>query len=484
MARINVKESLCFRMLRCLDVKRQEGLAVYLNCSLFNTNANLTKVFHLLRASASPAQPAILSPEELFADTDINPKLFPKYAAQLVSHMERFVPFWEQRADPRHGLADAFTAWEKLGLSQELLERQYRKMKRTAAKLPPSEWGLFQAFELEHRYLQYKAGLPRKNQAALFEAAEHALDDLYLATKIRYECARRSLDSFFSDAGTHQPLDLAALDFDRLPLLGKAYFRLAMLLKADQLTPDVAREFHLWLRTQQHQFSIADREDLFGILLNLCIQNQARAPQFTLLLDEVYMDMVLEKLLHNKPHLAGSHFKNIVSIKLKLNELEAATRFIAQHQQELSAEDRKVLAPYTRGLVAYHQGQFREAVMHFRHVVEAQPTDVYWGLEARLMLWRSYYEILDVMEAHEHAEFLRQYDATRIYLSRRNHLNRQQRVGAENFIRIFNRLSRLREAPASRKELEALKVEVLDLEIIKQRAWLCQIIDRALMQLR
>lgn len=477
----NVKESLCVRMLRCLDHQQQKGFDAYLRCSLFNTNESLVKVYHCLREKTIDSSKPDISPQELFAGTDINPGLFAKYASQLVAHLERFVPFWEQKDDPRHGYADAFTAWERMGLDQDLLERQYRKMKRKADKLPPSEWKLFHAFELEHRYLQYKASHPRKDQAPLFEAAEAALDDLYQVSKIRYYCARRSMGGFLASADSVESvLSSGKLEFEQLPLLGQAYFRAAAQLETENLSLEEATEFYQWIQKNQHKFSTEDREDLFGFLLNICIKNFIKGLEFGDLLDRVYMEMAAEKLLNNENLLPGSHFKNIVSIKIKLGHLEAASVFIDQYQFELGDEDRKEVVPYTRGLVAYHQGSFRTAVTYFQTVLDSQPKDVYWGLEARLMLWRSYYEVLELMDHEEYEEFLRQYDSMRIYISRRSYLDTQQKVGYENFIRIFNRLARLKESPASIKELEALKEEVLELDTIKQRTWLCQVIDRQL----
>lgn len=484
MSSANIKESLCVRLLSFLNAKQRAGFEAYLECPLFNTNTSLVKVFTALKEKALHHPEVQLSAEALFSETQLNPGLFPKYATQLVTQLEGFIPFWEQKDDPRHGYADAFAFWKRVGLDQDLLERQYRKMKRKAAKLPPSEWQMFHAFELEHRYLQYKAGHPRKDQASLFETAESLFDQLNLVFRLRYRSARKILERFLSLTENTRSIDLEHLDLESLPLLGQAYYRAAVLLEEDQLSPKEAIDFHHWLRDRQSQFSKQDKEDLYSFLLDLCIQNANRKIEFIRLLDRVYMEMLEGKLLNNHTHLPGSHFKNIVSTNIRLGELVTAANFIDLYKKELAKKDHKVLLPYTKGLVSYHKEEFREAVLHFRQALESSSVDIHWGLETRLMLWRSYYEILETMDAQEHAEFLGQYDAVRIYVSRRDHLSEEQKLGYDHFIRIFNRLARMKEDLPTPKELVALKAEVMGLPHIKQRTWLCQTIDRQLEALR
>lgn len=483
MSSSNIKEGMLVRMLRFLDAKQLAGFEAYLACSLFNTNARLAEVYQAIREKALDAPEKPLSPLALLEGTGINPSLYAKYTSQLVALLERFIPFWEQKDDPRHGYADAFSAWERMGLDQDLLERQYRKMKRKAEKLPPSEWQFFHAFELEHRYLHHKAGQPRKDQAPLFEASNLALDQLIAISKLRYHCASISLNRSLPLALGAAPLDFTEEQRARLPLLGKAYLQAAQLLEAAAPTAEQARQFYQWLKRYQAEFSPADQEDLFGFLLNICIPNANREGAFAKLLDEVYMEMVAGRLLGNQRRLPGSHFKNMVSIKIKLGRLQDAAEFIDRQGNELGQGDREILVPYTKGLVAYHSREFREAVSLFREVLDHQLADVHWGLEARLMLWRSYYEILELLDSEEYAEFIRQYDALRVYVSRRNRLSPDKKASYEHFIRIFNRLARMKEEGSAAEELKALKEEVLGLQVIKQRAWLCEMIDRQLAEI-
>lgn len=476
----NVQDSLCVRLLRCLDAPQQAGFLAYLECSLFNTNGSVLKVYQVLctKALAEPGTP--LTPHDLLAGSGIRPELFDKYAAQLVGHLEQFVPFWEQKDDPRHGFADAFKAWEKMGLEPELLERQYRKMKRKARRLPPSEWMWIQNFELEHRYFQYRSSRPRKDQAALFEATEASLSHMLQVMQLRYYCARYSLRRFLAMDIAPPPSILDDIVPEQLPPLGQAYYRAAQQLESSRPDPASTQAHFQWLLQHRPQFSQADQEDLFGFLLNTCLQHAQQNPAFSQLLDAVYTEMAAYKLLGNEQQLPGSHFKNMVSLKIKLGQLEAADRFIDQYRSELSREDQAVLVPYTRGLVAYHSRQFEAAILQFKRVLAEQLLDVYWGLEARLMLWRSYYEMLEALGPDDYADFLRMYDALRIYLARRNHLSAQQKEGYENFIRIFNRLARIKEEPVSLAKLRELRQEFTSLDNIRQKAWLAEIIDQKL----
>lgn len=477
----NVKDRVLVRMLNCLDAKQRKGFRAYLECSLFNTNPSLVTLFVALQKKVLDKDKAYVRPEELLSGTGIKPKMLDKLCSQLMAKLERFVPVWFQREDPRQEFGQAFQAWREMGLEQELLERQYRKMKRRMEKMPASEFDLFFQFQLGHQYLQFKSSQPRRDQVAHFQAQRSLLDSFFFVSQLRYLCGSLSAGQVFKEGEASHEFALTLEQAQALPPLGRAYHGVYLQLLSDIPVLDKVEEILENLEKEGEGFSREDRQDLHGYLINICIRGMLRDSGFEGLLNKVYDSLLHHGLLIQNGTIPGSHFKNIVSTKIRVKALEEAREFINLYQDRLPKSERQILVAYTRGLVDFHSQDHRAAIRQFRSIVEGPSEDLFWGLEARNMLWRSYFETYDSLSVDELEEMLRLYDSFRLFVSRNKRISDYHKASYEQFIRIFNRLICVGNQAlwaSSVEDLEQLKRETEAASPLEQKKWLLVAIQK------
>ena len=106
----------------------------------------------------------------------------------------------------------------------------------------------------------------------------------------------------------------------------------------------------------------------------------------------------------------------------------------------LEGAESEVVIPYTEGLIGFYKQNYSLAETQFNRVLECRPQDVFWGFEARVMLWRSWFMQLDQLQLEQVDEMERHYDAYRMALSRNNHLSEYQKTCYRNFGKYFARL--------------------------------------------
>lgn len=484
----NVKDRALVRMLGCLSQKQRKGFGDFLKCSLFNTNPSLEIFYQLLENRALSEKVNYLSDEELLKGSGINPRLVDKLSSKLLGLLNRFVALWEKTADPRSDFGIAFDAWYRMGLEPELLEREYRKMKRKFEKMPPGQFDSMYDLQLEHVYAQYQAGKPRKKHQQIYDSLDEQLEQFYLLTRLKYLCARTSAGKIFERDAAPEFFELTETESRLLPDIGQAYFSAYLLLREARPGIEEAEALFARLEDAGIRFARMDRIDLYGYLLNCCIRKlSAAVPGIDGLVYRVYNALLAHKLLPIGEFIPGGHFKNIVSIKVRVGEVGEARQFIADYQGYLKTDEKEILLKYVHGLVHFHSREFREAITHFRSIVVDSPEDLFWGLEARNMLWKSHYEAYDQLSMGEHEEMLHLYDSFRVFVRRNKRISPRHRTSYENFIRIFNRLIRIRDrnlkigTKEKLVELNALSEMASQAEFIVHKKWLLQVIEQRIL---
>lgn len=487
MPKINVKDRALVRMLAHLNDKQLIAFREYLSCSLFNTSQAVNSLFEQLVLKALTSEDRILGQQELLDGTNIAPSTTDKLFSQLLTHLNNFVTLWYRREGTKHEFSHTLNAWLQIGLEPELLEREYRKMKRKLGGAPSSDVDIFYALRLMHSYSQFKVSQPRKEQRELFATHMELLESFYLTSKLKYMCAAISAGRVFQGK-EHELLSVDAAVIENLPPIGKAYYKAYSLLINPEPQLESAQNLFGLLKANNKSFSEEDRGDLYGFLLNSCIRNLPKGDQlpFQSLTYEVYNAMLAQDLLVQAGQMAGGHFKNIVSIRARMGALSEARTFIAAYQHLLAPEEEQILVTYTEGLISFHEGDHRTAIQKFRTTVQDSPEDLFWSLESRNMLWKCYFEIYDKLDQIEHEEMLKLYDSFRLYVSRNSRISDYHKESYLNFIRVFNRLIKVGDQrlwASTVLDLEGLYLEVQEMEKIVHKNWILNAVQTSIKKL-
>lgn len=488
MALKNIRERALLRMLVRLEKKQRNGFREYLDCGLFNTNSSLVLLFDLLCKRVLDSRAKVVEESALVAGTKIKESMLDKLCSRMLVLLNDFVGWWMRKDNTVSRFPAVMEGWMQMGLEPELIEREYRKMKRKIGQLPATEFGILDELELEHRYAQFRAVQPRKEKQDLFQIHNKLLESFYWNFRLRYLCAGISQGRLFKGEVGAGLSDLGPELLERLPPLGRAYYRIYLLLLENRPQFEPVETLFMDITASGEDFPVPDRADLYGFLLNVAIRGLAVDDHaFERLIDRIYDARLEAGLLFGTENMAGYDFKNIVSTKLRIGKINEARRFIEDYQDHLAEVEKPILQAYSKGLLAFYEEEYRIAIREFTHIVEESAEDLFWGLEARKMLWKSYFEAYDDLRMDEHSQMLRLYDSFRVFVSRNTLISDYHRTGYENFIRIFNRLILVGDRAlwaSTIPQLHSLAEETKAMENIQYKKWLVEAILRKIERLR
>lgn len=483
----NIKDRALVRMLACLDAKQRKGFREYLDCRLFNTNATLSHLYARIEAKALKNEAVPLSPKDFLKGTGVAESMLGKVFSQLLTLLNSYIALLATQNDSKAEHAATFQSWLEMGLSQDLLEREYKKMKRKFEVPASNELDIFHELRLETSYAKFRANLPRKDQSNLFEAHHELLESYYLVAKLKFLCASGNLRRIFREGER----DASAQEFSDkvvagLPAIGQAYYQAYKMLNQE---PDLAsaEKLFAFLQNEGAGFTDDDRRDLFFNLLNSSfpIMSQGNS-EFESLVHRIYIELFSQGLIViGGNRITGSNFKNMVSVKSRVGALQEARDFIENNQSLLAENEREALVTYCLGLVFFYEENYREAIGKFKVLSLDSPEDLLLGLNARNMLWKSYFEVYDDLNFDEHAEMHNIYHSFRVFVSRNSRISDYKKRCYLNFIRVFNRLVNIGDQSlwaSTSEQLRALSAEVALLEEIVNKNWILAAIDKRIAQ--
>lgn len=479
-----------FRMLFSLDAKRRQDFAAYISLRQFNANAGLVALLEIVLGKYSEQRElAAATIEDLASESGMAVTTIEKSLSQMLSLLHDFVLVHAALKEKEHVHNLPFAAWMAEGLSDELLEREFRRRLRLLQKLPESDLNLHEELLLEHSRAKLAAAKPRKDQGNLVDRHIQLLDNYYNIARLRYVCAYVNAARIFGNADpTLHEISISDADFAQLPKLAQTYAVVLKLLRSETINPEAIAAGLCFLQTHESHFAIDDRTDLYGYLLNTGVRGMVTGkPAFNDIVFLIYDALLKNGLLLEGGTLSGSHFKNIVTIMVRTHRLAEGRIFIAEYAGKLVDAEREMIAPYCMGIIEFHSGNFREAIKQFSHLLALAPEDQFWSLEVRSVLWKAYFEALDTLDQQEYEEMLRLYHSFRNFVSRSKQIAEHHRTGYLNFIRLFNRLIQLSESQDQKEQLvgfEALLEKALSMEKVINKAWVLATIRKKIVAIQ
>lgn len=472
-----------FRALLSLPPHRRSDFAQYISLPQFNPQPRLHCLLQRILEAAESSRRDDISLADLGAPCGLAANTVEKSLSQLYSLLQDFVLVHACLASGDYIHMLPFEAWEREGLPEDLLEREARRRQRKLEQLPASDTRLHARLLLESSLAKRKAQQPRKKQASLFDQHLGMLDEYYALSRLKYTCAAANTARIFGQGDPAQYLEhLPDFSTRDLSPLASAYRMLLSLIAAPSPQPQAIAECLSHLRKLDETVDREDRSDLFGYLLNTGFRGMATGkPAFAELVHDIYASLLQEGLLLDQGLLNPVHYKNVVSVKVRTGRVEEARRFAREGQALLPQDDRAILLPLCVGLIEFHEGNFREAIREFAGILRQAPDDLFWGLEARSMLWKAYFEAYESLSPQEHHEMLRLYDSFRTFVARNRSLSDYHRTGYQNFIRLFNRLIQLTEqedAAFISAGLRELLGQAREMELVANKQWVLQAIEK------
>ena len=171
--------------------------------------------------------------------------------------------------------------------------------------------------------------------------------------------------------------------------------------------------------------------------------------------------MLKNEIIFENGEFQHLHFKNIVTLALRLDEIEWTEKFIPQYADKLNKDLRKNAVSYNLARVHYARKHFREALREMRTV---EFTDVYYHLDAKALLLKIYYEMHDIEPLFSLITTMR------VYLKRSKLISEYQRTIYVNLINHVKTLARIKSG--GNQSIEMIKQVIKNNNEIADINWL------------
>ena len=185
--------------------------------------------------------------------------------------------------------------------------------------------------------------------------------------------------------------------------------------------------------------------------------------EFVLEAFQLFQDWLPKGLLLVQGKLTPFHFKNIVTIGLRLSEFDWIENFIHQYSQFLDERHRENAITFNLAQLYFYKKNYLKVIQLLSQV---EYDDMTYNLNSKTLLMASYYE-LDEIEAL--GSLL---DTFRVYLNRNKELPATRRKHYLNTIGIVRKLSKIINGDS--KQIEKLTTEVETTQGVVSKNWILE----------
>ena len=212
-------------------------------------------------------------------------------------------------------------------------------------------------------------------------------------------------------------------------------------------------------RLEKEELSI-----IVTIIANYC-NRQIRAGQKKFLAEmfEIYQYMLAKGLLKNGRYIDPQHFKNMVTLGLRVGKLERIKQFIEDNRTKIAPKFSDSVYHYNLGVYYFYTENYQKSLMSLALM---QRFDVFFELDYRTLTLKNYYELAEVLAFNDlHISFRR-------YVERQEQLTKNNKTAYYNFLKyaklLFNK--KMDKESIDKSTID----EIAKIDLLIERAWLLE----------
>ena len=289
------------------------------------------------------------------------------------------------------------------------------------------------------------------------------LDHYYIIEKLRHMC-RLANDNNVFGLNTHAFNEPEVLKTAEQKL--STNFFVSAYLHVFELLQQGKEESYFGLKkllqTYAYEIDETSMAELMTYARNFCIAKiNAGQSKFFEELFELYKQGLNNGSLLPNGELNERNYKNIVTTALRSENNEWALDFIETYRYKLNKVVRDNAYNYNTANYYFHTGKYDKVL---RNLQKVQLADLFYGLDARSLMIKCYYE-LDEKEA-----FMNTYYSFRVFIQRRKNVSKQHQLFYQNLLRFAKKLMNIR--PNDKKSIEKLSKEIQLSKAVADKHWL------------
>jgi hypothetical protein len=307
------------------------------------------------------------------------------------------------------------------------------------------------------------AGMKRDEKSNIGEVVEY-LDRFYLGRKLQLCCEIFNVRNVLSVEHKIFLLDeilshLKNKSYSDTPVI-LVYYRILMTL----LESENEEHFHqlrILLKKHEANFTLSELREMYQYVLNYCIKKiNLGNISWQKTLFEIYKITIENKVLLSEGHLSHWDYKNIVTISLRQKEPDWAKSFVENQKKFLLLSERENAYRYNLANIFFNTGEHSRSLKLLQQV---EFSDVYYQLDSKSILLKTYFELEKTESFFYHAT------AFRTFLKRNKLVSEYQRTIYLNLIRYSSQLMR---AIDDKKKIALIRKKVEENRNVADLQWL------------
>ena len=219
-------------------------------------------------------------------------------------------------------------------------------------------------------------------------------------------------------------------------------------------------------------FSKDELQSIYGNLMNFSAReiNKGNGDFFKELFDLQRVQLKKE-LFFEDGFLSEWHYKNIVSVGLRLDESDWVENFIRAYKDRLKPDSIENAYTFNLATYHYHVSNYKEVL---QLLLTVEYSDIRYALGARTLLMQTYFEL------EEETAFLAMVASFRQYVKRNKTISEFRKDGYYNFLKFTNRAFVVKINMAyesdkkSKKDLDKLLDNISDDKTVFYKSWLLE----------
>lgn len=356
-------------------------------------------------------------------------------------------------------------------ISNELVEKELTLLKNQAPNFEDFYLEQFRSQNFYFDFILNQSAVQRKKIDFDNEGAMFMLTCFYYKNRLKYACEMINVQSILQSKIDIEKFEKEAqyclTDIFKNELTIKLY-ALSFLLMKNQKN----EIFEIIKPLLFHNGKDIDRNELksfYAIIQNFCIKKyNAGNTQFLNELFEIYKQSLNIGLLTENKQMLSSTFKNIIFVGLKLQAFNWIEKFINEHVKNLPEKERENAQNFSLARIYFAKKEYDKVLEKLLYV---EFTDVFYQLDAKSLLLKTYYETESIDSLQSLLE------SFKILLLRQKNVTQQHVQLYKNLISVTKKL--ISNSATNKKYVEKLKEKVSQ-QSIADKTWVLEKIEEIL----
>lgn len=454
-------------LLAAFSTYEMNRLRKFLVSPFFNEHKNIIQLFDLIDGNLRNNDGSVSKEkiwQQLFPSEQYNDIRMRRLFSDLGQLARRFLAYETFASDP-----GAPSIYLLKACNERKLDKQFSSLeKRTRLVLKDqfrNDQAYLKQFQLENELDQFQVKQLLRTRKRNLEATDHYLDLFYLVRKLKHYCDALNYKNVLNvevPIGLINSLvgEIEDGGYLEYPAVG-IYYKIMMTL----LEPEEEAHFFDLKRLLNEHPEIFPQPELIECYIfaqNYCIKKiNAGKNEYTKILFEIYRESIDQGVIFDNGKIAPWHYKNIITLGLRLKEYDWTEHFITENEFRLPEDRRKNALTYNTAMLYFHKKDYPKVVEALSRL---EYDDVYYAVDGRWLLLKTYYELSEFEALDSLLE------SFRLFLLRQKLISGANKRKYLNLVRYVQKLSKVH--PSDKEKINSLKTRIDTAKDIAEKDWL------------